>query len=58
MMFGIGIVLMLLGISLSGLTAIGVITAGMSVLPLAIWVTMLITSVVASFAGLFLSIKN
>lgn len=58
MMFGIGIVLMLLGISLAGLTAIGVITAGMSVLPLAIWVTMLITSVVASFAGLFLSIKN
>ena len=58
MMFGIGIVLLLLGISLSGLTAIGVVTAGVSVLPLAIWATMLITSVVASFAGLFLSIKN
>jgi hypothetical protein len=58
MMFGIGIVLMLLGISLAGLTAIGIVTAGVSALPLAVWVTMLIMAVVASFAGLFLSIKN
>jgi hypothetical protein len=58
MMFGIGIVLMLLGISLAGLTAIGIVTVGVSALPLAVWVTMLIMAVVASFAGLFLSIKN
>jgi len=58
MMFGIGIVLMLLGISLAGLTAIGIVTAGVSALPLAVWVIMLIMAVVASFAGLFLSIKN
>jgi len=58
MMFGIGITLVLLGISLSGLTAIGIVTGGASALPLAVWAIMLITSVVASFAGLFLSIKN
>ena len=58
MMFGIGIVLMLLGISLAGLTAIGIVTGGVSALPLAVWVIMLIMAVVASFAGLFLSIKN
>ena len=58
MMFGIGIVLMLLGISLAGLTAIGIVTGGVSALPLAVWVIMLIMAVVASFAGMFIATTN
>ena len=55
MMFGIGIVLMLLGISLAGLTAIGVVTAGMSALAMAVWTLLLITATLCAFAGLFMA---
>tara|TARA_R110002167_G_scaffold205537_1_gene409534 strand:- start:159 stop:335 length:177 start_codon:yes stop_codon:yes gene_type:complete len=58
MMFGIGITLLLLGISLALLTSIGVAASGLSALPLAVWVIMLIMAVVASFAGMFIATTN
>ena len=58
MMFGIGITLVLLGISLALLTSIGVAASGLSALPLAVWVIMLIMAVVASFAGMFIATTN
>tara|TARA_R110000765_G_scaffold218393_1_gene322893 strand:+ start:75 stop:248 length:174 start_codon:yes stop_codon:yes gene_type:complete len=57
-MFGIGITLVLLGISLALLTSIGVAASGLSALPLAVWVIMLIMAVVASFAGMFIATTN
>jgi hypothetical protein len=58
MMFGIGITLVLLGISLALLTTIGIVSSGLSALPLAVWVIMLIMAVVASFAGMFIATTN
>ena len=58
MIFGIGITLVLLGISLALLTSIGVAASGLSALPLAVWVIMLIMAVVASFAGMFIATTN
>ncbi len=58
MMFLLGITLVLLGISLAFLTTIGVVASGLSALPLAVWVIMLILAVVASFAGMFIATKN
>ena len=58
MMFGIGITLVLLGISLALLTSIGVAASGLSALPLAVWVIMLIMAVVVSFAGMFIATTN
>ena len=58
MMFGIGITLLLLGISLALLTSIGVAASGLSALPLAVWVIMLIMAVVVSFAGMFIATTN
>ena len=58
MKFLIGITLVLLGISLALLTSIGVAASGLSALPLAVWVIMLILAVVASFAGMFIATTN
>tara|TARA_R110000782_G_scaffold129247_1_gene220861 strand:- start:272 stop:448 length:177 start_codon:yes stop_codon:yes gene_type:complete len=58
MMFLLGITLVLLGISLALLTSIGVAASGLSALPLAVWVIMLILAVVASFAGMFIATTN
>ena len=55
MMFLLGITLVLLGISLALLTSIGVAASGLSALPLAVWVIMLIMAVVVSFAGMFIA---
>ena len=58
MMFLLGITLVLLGISLALLTSIGVAASGLSALPLAVWVIMLIMAVVVSFAGMFIATTN
>ena len=58
MMFLLGITLVLLGISLALLTSVGVAASGLSALPLAVWVIMLILAVVASFAGMFIATTN
>ena len=58
MMFLLGITLVLLGISLALLTTIGVAASGLSALPLAVWVIMLIMAVVVSFAGMFIATTN
>jgi hypothetical protein len=58
MMFLLGITLVLLGISLALLTTIGVAASGLSALPLAVWVIMLILAVVVSFAGMFIATTN
>ena len=55
MMFLLGITLVLLGISLALLTSVGVAASGLSALPLAVWVIMLIMAVVVSFAGMFIA---
>ena len=55
MMFLLGITLVLLGISLALLTSVGVAASGLSALPLAVWVIMLILAVVVSFAGMFIA---
>ena len=58
MMFLLGITLVLLGISLALLTSVGVAASGLSALPLAVWVIMLIMAVVVSFAGMFIATTN
>jgi hypothetical protein len=58
MMFLLGITLVLLGISLALLTSVGVVASGLSALPLAVWVIMLILAVVVSFAGMFIATTN
>ena len=58
MMFLLGFTLVLLGISLALLTTIGVAASGLSALPLAVWVIMLIMAVVVSFAGMFIATTN
>ena len=58
MMFLLGITLVLLGISLALLTTIGVTASGLSALPLAVWIIMLIMAVVVSFAGMFIATTN
>ena len=58
MILGIGITITMMGICLSLLTTIGIVTAGLSALPLGVWAIMLITSIVASFAGLSMATRN
>ena len=53
-MFGFGLMNLFLGISLAGLTAIGIVTAGMSALPMAVWVMLLAMATLCAFAGLFM----
>ena len=54
-MFGFGLMNLFLGISLAGLTAIGIVTAGMSALPMAVWTVLLIMATLCAFAGLFMA---
>ena len=53
-MFGFGLMNLFLGISLLGLCTIGIVTAGVSALPLAVWVMLLAMGSVAALAGLFM----
>lgn len=53
-MLGFGLMNLFLGISLSGLCAIGIVTAGVSALPLAVWVMLLAMGSVTAIAGLFM----
>jgi hypothetical protein len=55
MMLGFGLMNLFLGISLAGLTAIGIVTAGMSALPMAVWTVLLIMATLCAFAGLFMA---
>ena len=58
MILVIGITITMMGICLSLLTTIGIVTAGLSALPLGVWGIMLIASIVASFAGLSMATSN
>lgn len=53
-MFGFGLMNLFLGISLSVLCTIGLVTAGVSALPLAVWVMLLAMGSVAALAGLLM----
>ena len=55
MMLGFGLMNLFLGISLAGLTALGLVTAGMSALPMAVWTVLLIMATLCAFAGLFMA---
>ena len=54
-MFGFGLMNLFLGLSLSVLCTIGLVTAGMSALPMAVWTVLLIMATLCAFAGLFMA---
>ena len=55
MMLGFGLMSLFLGLSLLVLCTIGFVTAGMSALPLAVWVMLLVMGSVTAIAGLFMA---
>lgn len=55
MMLGFGLMNLFLGLSLLVLCTIGLVSAGMSALPLAVWVMLLAMGSVAALAGLFMA---
>lgn len=54
-MLGFGLMNLFLGLSLLVLCTIGLVSAGMSALPLAVWVMLLAMGSVAALAGLFMA---
>jgi hypothetical protein len=55
MMLGFGLMNLFLGISLLVLCTIGLVSAGISALPLAVWVMLLAMGSVATLAGLLMA---
>lgn len=53
-MLGFGLMNMFLGLSLLVLCTVGIVSAGVSALPMAVWVMLLAMGSVAAFAGLFM----
>ena len=54
-MFGFGLMNLFLGISLLVLCTVGIVSAGVSALPLAVWVMLLAVGSVTALAGLFMA---
>ena len=54
-MFGFGLMNLFLGLSLLVLCTIGLVSAGVSALPLAVWVMLLAMGSVTALAGLFMA---
>ena len=55
MMLGFGLMNLFLGISLLVLCTVGIVSAGISALPLAVWVMLLAVGSIAALAGLFMA---
>jgi len=53
-MLGFGLMNMFLGLSLLVLCTVGMVYAGVSALPMAVWVMLLAMGSVSAFAGLFM----
>ena len=53
-MFGFGLMNLFLGISLLVLCTIGLVSAGVSALPMAVWVMLLAMGSIAALAGLLM----
>ena len=58
MMLGFGLMNLFLGLSLLVLCTVGTIYAGVSALPLAVWVMLLAMGSVTAFAGLFMVLAD
>lgn len=54
-MLGFGLMNMFLGLSLLVLCTVGIVSAGISALPLAVWVMLLAVGSIAALAGLFMA---
>ena len=57
-MFGFGLMNLFLGISLLVLCTIGLVSAGVSALPMAVWVMLLAMGSVTALAGLFMTTSD